>query len=178
MRESTNEQPAVKSVVASDRAGRVRSRVIKGVVVFTLAGLAYAGVVTLGRDQTRIRQAADDIAPIPRARQAVLCETGRLPLKLPSEDPDGVKLTAKGFTYLSTGEIRSLRDADHPVIIGYSPRVAAVLLTPGRWALMCDGDRCYTEWYTSAQFAERMLAQDAWIEDRREQLLKHGPKLP
>ena len=165
-------------MVAPDRAGRVRSRVIKGVVALTLAGVVYVAVVTAGRDRIRVSQSGDAAEDVRRAIQAALVETGRLPLKLPTKRADGTNLAADSITYLSTGEIRLLRDADHPVIVAYSRRIATVLLTPGRWAVMCEADRCYTEWLTGAQFAERKISQDTWIKDHEKRLIERGAKLP
>lgn len=173
-----NEQPAEMAAIKSDRAVRARTGIIKWVILLLLVGVAYAVVVVWQRDTTHMSKAVETLEPFQKTVQAALGVSGRLPLSLGKTGPDGKALPTKRLTYLPTDDISVLRAFDGTVIVGYSSVVALGLRTDGRAVLLCHEGRCSAKWFTNAEFKEQKTKQNAWIRDRRRQLLERGPKLP
>lgn len=165
-------------MVSPDRAAKHRARILTGAVLLILVGGIYAVTVVWQRDTNHITKAMARLEPFRRTLQTMLDADGRLPLRLPKVGPDRKALPTTGFTYLSTDEIRALRACDGPVMVGYSARIATGLKAEGRAVLICEQGQCRVKWDTSAEFAERKTKQEAWIKERRRQLLERGPKLP
>lgn len=163
------------------RRGRVvrsRTKLIKWVVFLALISVAYAVLVLGHRDTVRMNKALETLEPFRVTLQASLDATGQLPLKLSDTDPNGNPLPSQGFTYLPADAIHVLRGFDGPVMVGHSTYVATGLRTGGWAVLFCDHGQCSVRWERIADFLKRKAEQEAWVQNRRRELLERGPRLP
>ncbi|MFH0983718.1 MAG: hypothetical protein V2A79_19560 [Planctomycetota bacterium] len=178
MTRSTSEHITVGVAAHRERAARARARLRRGVLLLALAGIAYAAVAVWQRDTTHMKNAVERLKPFQRTLQAALDASGRLPLKLSETDPNGKALPTKVFTYLPIEDIRTLRQFDGDVLVGYSASEGLALRCDGRAALLCDKGRCSIRWLTSTELTDSLKKQRAWIEGRQRELREQGPKLP
>jgi hypothetical protein len=172
-----------KPTVAA-RAGRTRSsshlgsRVKRGAALSFGMLIALCAVIVWQRDTASLQALEQRMREgFAQPLQAEVDRLGRLPLTFP-QHPGGPDTSRWARMYINSEDIRILRGAEGPVVLGSSPPVHRFLRSDGYLVAVYDKGRVRIQWMDTSEFERWVRHQYDWLQERREAIRQQTPVLP
>jgi hypothetical protein len=152
---------------------------VKRGAAFSLAMLiALCAVVVWQRDTGRVQELERRMrAGFAQPLQAEVNRLGRLPLTFP-QTLGRRNASRWARMYLNSEDVRLLRKADGPVLVGSSPLVHLFLRSDGYLVVVYDKGRVRLEWLNTSEYERWVRRQYEWLQERREAAREQAPVLP
>jgi hypothetical protein len=176
---SAGSKPAIAARSGKTRSSPYLGTRVKRGVAFSLGMLiALCAVIVWQRDTVRLqemeRRMREEFA---RPLQAEVDRLGRLPPAFP-QHPGRPDAGGWARMYPNSDNIRILRGAEGPVLVGNSPPVHLFLRSDGYLAVVYDKGRVRVQWMDTSEFERQIRRQSDWLQERLDAIRRQTPVLP